>query len=615
MRTLNVGDYFLVSRNSISEMLGEDRVDEENVKATIKYFEEHGVEYFKGVVNLINGNMAFEQYFLDENKEKVDIKAAFGSSFLLHLDSICKKEESYYSGEISSIDDKFNVNGKDFYDGDLYTIPLSAMVEYDKKPFSDQFNESIERALSVGLKNIVLSVNFKDGERKSAGDDLTDYFSDKNTERFDYSQFSLSKSPAIRLFITNNLGENHFSLGDLDSKEDYESLISDNTEIVSRKFFSEKVCQKHNSNVLNFISTLKENTLSLLLDIKEVMKNIDFIGNFRSEKYNFIGAYDMRNHFKEYKLNKMINLNDVKAIFIKKEDLPEEEKQRIGENSTHIVVLSLPNQLDHRYLNLFKVEAVFSNGVYNYSKDKESISAFQFNKLIEESKDINVVKNNGEKQPEVEFEYNQYRQMIKEKSEVFNGIEKGYAYIVNLSDIKNIIKSKSALQTIEKVENLGANAFILNVSSPHYFLMSDSPFENNEKIYIDRTRFVEMKLYPVSGANHRALNLDLISLMDKEELTKENIERMQEIALKKGSINDVYVGDFKPMDCINLETFDALNVISKVKDKMLLIEDRKNPYFNMTTSLDDSILKMFSRIMSKKMSEEKEVKKTPTIKL
>jgi hypothetical protein len=145
--------------------------------------------------------------------------------------------------------------------------------------------------------------------------------------------------------------------------------------------------------------------------------------------------------------------------------------------------------------------------------------------------------------------------------------------------------------------------------------MSDSPFENNEKIYIDRTRFVEMKLYPVSGANHRALNLDLISLMDKEELTKENIERMQEIALKKGSIHDVYVGDFKPMDCINLETFDALNVISKVKDKMLLIEDRKNPYFNMTTSLDDSILKMFSRIMSKKMSEEKEVKKTPTIKL
>ena len=212
--------------------------------------------------------------------------------------------------------------------------------------------------------------------------------------------------------------------------------------------------------------------------------------------------------------------------------------------------------------------------------------------------------------PEIDFEYNQYKQMVKEKSEVFNGIEKGYAYLVGLNDIKKSIKSNEALNKIKIAENLGATSFILNVSSPHYFLMSDSAFENNSKIYIDRQRFVEMRLYPISGENYSVLNLELLSLMDENELTKENNARTQELALKKGSINDIYRGDFKAMESINLETLDTLNVISKVKDKMKLIEERKNTYFDMTTSLNDSIVKMFSRMIKKEITEEKELKKS-----
>lgn len=611
MRTLNVGDYFLVSKNSISKMIGKDRVDEENVKATINYFENNGIEYFRGEVAIEEGNISFKQEFLNGEKIHIDTEARFGNSFLLHLDSLCEKEESFYSGKESYIEDIITIKQKEFKDGDLYTIPLSSMNNYDKLAFSDEFNESIERAINVGLKNIVFSVNYKDGTRKSAGDDLSDYYSDKNTERFDYSQFSISKSPVIRLFITNSLGETQFSLVELNNKEDYENLMKDNGDIVSRKFFSENVCKKHNANVLNFISILKENTLSLLLDIKEVRDNMEFIGNFRSDEHNFISTYNMRNYFKQHQLNKMVKLNDIKAVLIKKEDLSRNEKSNMNKESTHLVILSLPNQLNSKYLNLLKVEAILENGIYHYSKEKETISVFEFNKLIEESKNINFVKNdNNEKIPEIDFEYNQYKQMVKEKSEVFNGIEKGYAYLVGLNDIKKSIKSNEALNKIKIAESLGATSFILNVSSPHYFLMSDSAFENNSKVYIDRQRFVEMRLYPISGENYSVLNLELLSLMDENELTKENIAKTQELALKKGSIHDLYIGDFKAMESITLETVDTLNIISKVKDKMKLIEERKNPYFDMTTSLNDSILKMFSRMIKKGITEEKELRKS-----
>lgn len=49
MRTLNFGDHFLVSKKAISEMLGKERVDEKNVNATIKFFENNGIEYFRAV--------------------------------------------------------------------------------------------------------------------------------------------------------------------------------------------------------------------------------------------------------------------------------------------------------------------------------------------------------------------------------------------------------------------------------------------------------------------------------------------------------------------------------------------------------------------------------------
>lgn len=612
MRTLNLGDHFLVSKKAISEMLGKDRVDEKNVNATIKFFENNGVEYFRGVVSIKQGNMDFEQHFLDKNKEKVEVKARFGNSFLLHLDSICEKEESFYSGKAGAISDPFIVKDSYFYDGDLYSFPLSSMVNYDLSKFSDSFNESIKRALNVGLKNIVFSVSYKDGIRKSAGDDLSDYYSDKNTEDFDYSQFSMSQSPVVRLFITNNLGENHFSLSDLNDEKDYEDLINDNADMVSRKFFSEKVCAEYNSNVINFITTLKENTLSLLLGIKEVRDNLEFIGNFSSEDKNFIGTYEMRNYFKLHQLNKMTELDNIKAILIDKDNLSKEEKEKMDKSSTHLMILPLPNQLDNRYTNLVKVEAVFNQGVYIYQEEKENINVFDFNKLIQESKDINIVRKNdpNEIQPETKFEYNKYKQWVKENSEVFEGIEKGYVYLADIKDVKHEIKSKEILEQINYVESLGATKFILNVSSPHYFLMSDSSFENNDKIYINRSRFVEMRLYPLSS-DLNIINTELLSMIPKEDLTPEIIKLSQE---KKGSVHDVYNGPFQSMESIKLESYDTINVIHKVKEKMILIEDRKNPYFEMTNSLNDAILKMFSEKARKNLIEEKEVKKNKSLK-
>lgn len=612
MRTLNLGDHFLVSKKAISEMLGKERVDEKNVNATIKFFENNGVEYFRGVVSIKQGNMDFEQHFLDKNKEKVEVKARFGNSFLLHLDSICEKEESFYSGKAGEISDPFIVKDSYFYDGDLYSFPLSSMVNYDLSKFSDSFNESIKRALNVGLKNIVFSVSYKDGIRKSAGDDLSDYYSDKNTEDFDYSQFSMSQSPVVRLFITNNLGENHFSLSDLNDEKDYEDLVNDNADMVSRKFFSEKVCAEYNSNVINFITTLKENTLSLLLGIKEVRDNLEFIGNFRSEEKNFIGTYEMRNYFKLHQLNKMTELDNIKAILIDKDNLSKEEKEKMDKSSTHLMILPLPNQLDNRYTNLVKVEAIFNQGVYIYQEEKENINVFDFNKLIQESKDINIIRKNdpNEIQPETKFEYNRYKQWVKENSEVFEGIEKGYVYLADIKDIKHEIKSKEILEKINYVESLGATKFILNVSSPHYFLMSDSSFENNDKIYINRSRFVEMRLYPLSS-DLNIINTELLSMIPKEDLTPEIIKLSQE---KKGSVHDVYNGPFQSMESIKLESYDTINVIHKVKEKMILIEDRKNPYFEMTNSLNDAILKMFSEKAKKNLIEEKEVKKNKSLK-
>lgn len=305
-------------------------------------------------------------------------------------------------------------------------------------------------------------------------------------------------------------------------------------------------------------------------------------------------------------------LDNIKAILIDKDNLSKEEKEKMDKSSTHLMILPLPNQLDNRYTNLVKVEAIFNQGVYIYQEEKENINVFDFNKLIQESKDINIIRKNdsNEIQPETKFEYNRYKQWVKENSEVFEGIEKGYVYLADIKDIKHEIKSKEILEKINYVESLGATKFILNVSSPHYFLMSDSSFENNDKIYINRSRFVEMRLYPLSS-DLNIINTELLSMIPKEDLTPEIIKLSQE---KKGSVHDVYNGPFQSMESIKLESYDTINVIHKVKEKMILIEDRKNPYFEMTNSLNDAILKMFSEKAKKNLIEEKEVKKNKSLK-
>lgn len=119
-----------------------------------------------------------------------------------------------------------------------------------------------------------------------------------------------------------------------------------------------------------------------------------------------------------------------------------------------------------------------------------------------------------------------------------------------------------------------------------------------------------MRLYPLSS-DLNIINTELLSMIPKEDLTPEIIKLSQE---KKGSVHDVYNGPFQSMESIKLESYDTINVIHKVKEKMILIEDRKNPYFEMTNSLNDAILKMFSEKAKKNLIEKKEVKKNKSLK-
>lgn len=600
---LDIGDYFEINIDNLKKALSYERADVKNIEGTIKYFKNNDISSFKAVVAENDGRVEFEQEFFNSKKEKIEAKAVFNESFILHLDSICDKEDFYYSTKNTDLNTPFNIKGRNFYNGDLFTFPLSAFEKYDETKFNDKFNKSIKNAINEGLTNIVFSINYRGENLKSAGDDLTDYFSNMDIEKYDYSSFNAIKKPIIRLFLTNNLGNSHFSLNDL--VEENEKYL-DSNERVENLFFGEPAQRKYNGKMISSMSQLKENTLILMLNVPQVEENLEIIGNFDDKESNFISSYDMLNHFKKHQINKMDLLTDIKAIRIKKEDLSELESNLLEKDSTHIVLLPIKNEIDGRYIDLIKVEAIKNKESYKYGEEKEYISLERFNDIIEKSKNKEIIKEN-QNFIEVESEYETNRKIDKSKSLILNNIEKNFAYVIPVDELVKTVKDLKVKEQLEILKRLDVKNCIMNISSPHYFLLSDSYFENNNDIFIDRSRFLETRIYPIDNKNNKYIDIELLSLIEKNDIEnsfKVNFANDKKIECKS-NVHSNYISS----NNIKLNTNDTLNIIKDSAKNMFLIEERQNPFFEMANVLDDYILRMYSRKINEKILENDQSKK------
>lgn len=600
---LDINDYFEINIQNLEKALSYERSDLKNIEGTIKYFKNNGISLFKATVVEEEGRVKFKQEFFDINKNKIETNAYFGESFVLHLDSVCDKESFYYSDKNTDLDTPFNIKGRNFYNGDLFTVSLSSFENYDKTPFSDKFNKSIKNAIKEGLTNIVFSVNYKGDNLKSAGDDLTEFFDNVNEEKYDYSAFNAIKKPIIRLFLTNNLGNSHFSLNDL--SKDEEKYLSGN-ERVENLFFGEPAQKQYNGRMVSTMSQLKENTLTLMLNVPQVEKNLEMIGNFDDKVSNFISSYDMLNHFKNHQINKMDILTDVKAIRIKKEDLDISEFTLSNKESTHVILLPIKNEIDERYINLIRVEAVKDNEGYKYNKEKEYISVERFNNIIATSKNKEIIK---EKHDfiKIESEYETNRQINKEKSVIFNDIEKHFAYLITVEELAKTIKDPKINEQLEMLKKLEVKNCIINISSPNHFLLSDSYFENNNDIFIDRNRFLETRIYPIDNKNNRYIDIDLLSLIENKDI--ENSFKINFANDKKPKTKSNIHTNYIPSNNMKLNTNDTLSIIKESAKNMSLIEDRKNPFFEMANVLDDYILRMYARQINEKIPDNSQTLK------
>lgn len=603
VKILNLGDFFMFSLEDLKKInqnkQDNDRIDHENIEHAIRFFYQNNVAFFRADVVLSeDDNVSFKQTFLDENKSEISVLGMFGNEFLLHLHECCPMVESYNEPSLLSLDTPILINDLNFYDADLYCIPLSAFQHYDLSLFTKKFNHAVLGARKKELTHLVFQINYPDLERKSAGDDLTNLFR-KDPFKFDYSIFNFTQNPFIRLFFTNKFGECHFNLNNVSEVK----KENDNDSLANNAFYSEAPNKQYMGGGLDFISTLTPISLHRLLQIDSVRKSIEQIGNFRSDEYNYISTYDARNLFKQHQINKMIHLNEIKAVFIDRNDLPKEYHSTLLPETTHLVFLPIDHQEKPQFKQIFMVEAVSIDGVYHYNEIKKEISISAFNHTIGKSKNIQVIKKSEDelKNTEIFFPFGKYREIeiSDERSGIAYGINFGNAYTIPLVSIKHSInKNSSTYKEIEDLESLGVSNCIVHASFPYQFLLSDDEMVINDRIYFERERQLELRVYPLKKDTFEFLDLD-----------EENYQ------LHKDEDN-IYKKLISAPN-IKLNTGDTLNVLKEHHSEMHLIEERKNPFFRLSSVLTRHMLRMYNEMLleEKKLSEEnKTSKKTPTLK-
>lgn len=587
-KILSLGDHFMFSLEELKKInqnkQENDRIDHYSIEQAIYFFEKTGATFFNVNVILDEDNISFSQSFLDENKNKIPTNAIFGDDFLLHIYEVCPMVENNKTPTKLSLETPISINGVNFYDGDLYCIPLSSLDDYDQSLFIDDFNLAISQAKEKELTHIIFSIGFPDGKRKSADDDFIEFFR-KGMSNIDYSCFNFSQSPFVRMFFTNKFGECHISLDDL---FDGVNKVESKDHFSSHAFYSETPNKDYFNEALDSITTMTVRSLYKLFQIECVKKSIELIGNFRSDEYNYISTYKARSLFKQHQINKMTHLNDIKAIFISKSDLSESERLNLSPETTHLVFLPVDHKEHPEFKQIFSVEAVGSSGQYQYNETKKEISVSEFNKIIKQAKHFQIIEKSEDEAKNnpcapLFFPFGVERKLESKISEIAYGIEFGSAYLLPLSSIKKSMnKNSPTYKEIEHIDSLNVKNCIVNVSFPYHFLASDEKLMLNDHVYFERERHLEMRVYPLKGDSFEFL--DVIKESD------------QAIHDKKES------NDKKPIPAnnIKLNTGDSLNILKHQHSEMDLIEDRKNPFFKRSSVLTERMLKMYADMLLKK---------------
>lgn len=588
-KILNLGDFFMFSLEDLKKInqnkQDNDRIDHKNIEQAICFFDENNISFLRTDIVLKNERVIFEQKFLDLDHNIIFDEALFDQYFLLHLNSIISMEESQYSLKPFSLSEPFKINEMNFYDGDLYAIPISAIEDHKNHELGEKFSHAILRSKERNLTHLIISINYECDFRSNAEDDLTSLY----TKKYKTSYLNPNENPIIHSFLTNNLGNKHYRFSEMD--DDYYDDLTSN-EIVENSFYSEKNNTNYN-NLLGFIDNLSKNALKSLLNSQKIIDHIEFIGNFQTNDKNFISTYQARQVFKEHQIRKMTHLDDIKAVFISKQDLPEKIRNTLSLNSSHLVYLPINNKHAPNFTQIIKLEAYFKNGIRHYDHQKNEVDIFEFNDVINNSKNIEIIMKDNEqnKKQETFFPYRNNK-ISDDLSELAFNIKIGTSYLISLAALKKSIKTSDALTHLNYLEHLNVDNCIVSINIPYYFLESDRSFENNDKIYIERARHPELRIYPLKNGTYEFLDLKNLDFDIKE---KQPIESVYE--------------KLNPATNIILNTGDCIHVLKEQNHTMNEIEssvnNERNIHFQISYILNNFILKSYFRKLENKSLEEK----------